>query len=407
MPLASFFSDRRLFYRIASYALFFLVAAAAFHGYRNKGGLEGEGASAVALHQGFTLATALDETADRPFVFRTLLPSTANALNALLPQPLVDRLYRARNSDGVLLHEKFSPSIVERDRTYFARYWILFFLELLAYFLTTIVCYYFCCMYGFSRPVSALSTCIFMLLLPYFLEPWGYFYDCPEILFFLLSAMAALRGRWAWLMPLAALATLNKESYLPFISVLYPFLRQRLTREKSGLALALVAIPSILVNIYVHWIFRYNPGGNAQVHFIDQLKSVRDILLLSHPRATYGILQPPTENILALLFLLWTIALGWKLLAPTLRQHFWIALCINLPLFAVLGYPGEIRTLSMLYISLVVLLASHIEHWSRLSAEAPAREEARVPAGAPDYASPPALSSMPSLGSAGFSSPRQ
>lgn len=376
MSLVETQSNRSLFYRVASFALFFLVAAAAFNGYYDKAGFADYAKvtpardSPLTLHGRFTLESSLDGTADRPYVFRRLVPWIANSVNKIVPAHLVDKLYNAKNNDGVYLHDKFSKSDVERDRNYFLRYWVVFGLEVLSYFLTALTCYRFCLIAGFSKPSSLLSAVVFMLTIPYFMENGGGIYDCPEMLFFFLSALLAIQGRWLWLIPLSLVATINKESYLFFLPVLYPLLRQRFLRNQILYRLGLIAIPSVLVNLYVHWAYRLNPGGNVEEHFLQQVLDVKDMILMSHPHITYGILQPRTENIFSVVFLLWAIRTAWPWISKPYRQHFWIAFGINLPLFLILGGIAEIRALSMLYVSFVILLATLFERWVRDAARA-------------------------------------
>ena len=374
MPVAETRLNRSLFYRVASFALFFLVAAASLNGYYDKVGfaeyvkVTPAYDSPLTLHGKFALESCIDGTADRPFVFRRLIPAIANAVDEIVPAPFIDRLYNAKNSDGVYLHDKFSHSDVERDHRYFFRYWIVFILEVAAFFLTALMCDRFCRTAGFSRPSALLSSMAFMLTIPYFMENGGYIYDCPEMLFFFLSALLAIRGRWLWLIPLSAVATMNKESYLFFLPCLYPFLRHHLQRNQVLARLSVIAVPSVLVNLYVHLAYRMNPGGNAELHIVEQIKDVRNLILMPHPHITYGILQPRTENVLSILFLLWAIRTAWSSIAKSYRQHFWIAFGINLPLFLFLGGVAEIRALSMLYVSLVILIATLFEQWLRATA---------------------------------------
>jgi hypothetical protein len=48
---------------------------------------------------------------------------------------------------------------------------------------------------------------------------------------------------------------------------------------------------------------------------------------------------------------------GWGRLTPAFQQHALIALAINLPLFIVFCYPGEIRNLSLMWVTLAMLIA--------------------------------------------------
>ncbi|MDR3793738.1 MAG: hypothetical protein P4L03_10195 [Terracidiphilus sp.] len=369
MYISEILSNRRLFHSVASYILFFIAGAAAFNGFYVKAGFADSAGydystgNELDVKGPRTLEPMLDGTGGRPYVFRQLLPFIANTIDRAIPSRIVDRLYNLRNSGGILLREKWCRSAVERDRIYFLRYWLIYILEIISFFLATLLGYWLCLSIGISRPASALAAISWILLFPFFIENGGYIYDPPEMVFFFLAALLAIKKRWIWLIPVAALATANKESFLFFIPLLYPLLRQYSSKVASILHLGLAAIPCILINIYLHLAYRLNPGENMESHLGLQVSCLRDRIVMNHFHMTYSVPHPQSENILSILFLTWAFVLAWKHIPKAFRLHFEIACGINLPLYIFFGFPGEIRALSFLYISFLVLLATHLNCW--------------------------------------------
>lgn len=92
---------------------------------------------------------------------------------------------------------------------------------------------------------------------------------------------------------------------------------------------------------------------------------LRDLLSLWHLHKTYGIMFPNTENILVVLFACWTVAAAWRHLPTAFRTHLLVAALINFPLYLAFCWPGEMRNLSMLVPSLVIVIATHTNIWEK------------------------------------------
>jgi hypothetical protein len=70
--------------------------------------------------------------------------------------------------------------------------------------------------------------------------------------------------------------------------------------------------------------------------------------------------------------LAWTFWRGWRYLPATVQRHALVAAVINIPLYLLFCWPGEIRNLSLLYIVFLLLLAVNLNHWIASSAKAEA-----------------------------------
>jgi hypothetical protein len=103
------------YYGICSSALFFLVAAASFHGYFAKWHL-GEAATQGEYWRVNSFETILDSTADRPYVYRQLLPMVANWIDKRLPNAIKHWLLVSSASGNPTLLSLSSDSALARDR---------------------------------------------------------------------------------------------------------------------------------------------------------------------------------------------------------------------------------------------------------------------------------------------------
>ncbi|HEX5539716.1 MAG TPA: hypothetical protein VFX01_07995, partial [Methylophilaceae bacterium] len=211
-----------------------------------------------------------------------------------------------------------------------------------------------------DMPAATLAAFTFALIFPVMLTEGGYFYDMSELLFMALAMLLAIRGRLLLLAIVVALATFNKESFLFFVITLYPFLRKRFSfRTTAAIEIVLLAIAA-MINIVMKLHYANNIGEPVESQLVTH------VLWLLKPSSyfsfevNYGMPAPKGFNLIHLLVLAILVRTGWRYVTPTVRQHFWIALVINLPLFLAFCYEGELRNLSMLYMTLVILIAINI-----------------------------------------------
>jgi hypothetical protein len=118
----------------------------------------------------------------------------------------------------------------------------------LSNFLSAVVALYFmylvCGALDMPEPAAVLAPVILEIFLPYFAPGGAYYYDFPELAFCALAVYVALKLDWWWAIPVAALGEWNKESFLLFIPPLYPFLRQRYSRNATLAQIAALSSPA-------------------------------------------------------------------------------------------------------------------------------------------------------------------
>lgn len=346
----SAFSSRLLLLFIA-----FIIAAASYGGFFQKWEFrDGTAYSAIEMFEG---------TAERPFVYRQLLPTMANFVEYITPERLNQGFQNWLEANPLkrnMIYRYFPNAKDAPNTEYSVRYYTLYGLSFGALFLSIFAMRALCLALYRDPPAATLAAFTFALLLPVMLTEGGYFYDMPEILFMALAVLLAMRGRIWLLAAVVALATFNKESFLFFVITLYPFLRAQFTLRKTlVIEIALLAIAAV-INIVVKLHYADNIGVPVQSQLVEH------VLWLLQPTSyfafevNYGVPTPKGFNIIHVLIVAILVRNGWRHLTPEVRQHFWIALAINLPLFLAFCYQGELRNLSMLYMTLVILMAVNI-----------------------------------------------
>jgi hypothetical protein len=225
---------------------------------------------------------------------------------------------------------------------------------------------------GLPPAASVFAPVIVILLLPLIMTGGGYFYDYPELAFIALAVVAALRLDWWWIIPIAALGAWNKESFLLVIPTLYPLLRQRSSRIQSFIAVGVLCLVCASVYLPLHRHFAQNPGGTVLFTGKRQLDFYLSYhLFVGHAplEMTYGILLPCAFGIVPVALLVWTVVRGWRLLPRPIQGHGQIAAAINIPLYLLFCFPGELRDFSLLYEVFLLVIACNLNGWFALSSQ--------------------------------------
>ena len=335
---------------------YFLVAAAAFNGFYDKWHFR-EGAPR------FAFASVIDGTADRPFVYRQLLPTAASWLEDALPpaakqralSALLDRRGMLRSRKGEL--PRVEPGYVLRHQlVYYACFGLLW--------LSLFVMRRLCIEIGIDPVAASLAPGLFALTLPFWMTAGGYFYDFPELFFLASALLLAQRGRWLLLVPVTLLGTLNKESFLFFVVTLFPILRARYSARKTSALVAGLTGISGVTYLGLRAAYAGNPGGSLENHLL------RNLTFYLHPAnllrfdSNYGVLTPSGYGLASIVVIALVFRGGWRGLVVPVRQHLWLAAAISVPLLVAFCWPGEMRNLSLCYVGTVAVLARALSGWT-------------------------------------------
>jgi hypothetical protein len=349
----------RLYYGAFTAVVFFVAASASFFGYYQKcrfldTGLDEDWGQTFFQQM-------LDGSQARPWVYRQMLPMVANWVGSRTPESVQDRLYNLKGADGRPLRQHLFQSTVANDRRYFLRYVTVYIVTFLFAWLATYAMYRTCTSLGIDRAIASLAAVIMMLGMPYLI---GYFYDFPELAFLSLACWIAIEIDWWWLIPICALATWNKESFLLFVPALYPFIRSHCSRKQALIGTGALLSASLAVYLPIHMLFKNNPGGSVMFNSYRQLDPALQLTKLFQHDTTYGILTLTPYNPLFLALIAWTAWRGWGLLPNMAKRHACIAFVINVTLYLLFGEVGELRGLGFLYVTLLLLIAQNLRTWN-------------------------------------------
>lgn len=362
-----FSSDRpadRLFHGMCLLVLFVMASAASFSSFYQKWHFREAGAR--GYDPGVEFSQMIDGTARRPYIYRQLLPDIANGLTHLLPIDALSRRIPQRAK------EKVSVAFSLSSKAYPVQYLIVYIAMYMSALLATFALYGVCRAANLPPPVAVFTAIIFMLLFPLIGVKGGYFFDFTELLFMAGAVWIALKFDWWWLIPVAALGTWNKESFLLFMFTLYPVLRHRHSRLVSLAGVCVLVAVCVAAYFPIRFHFAHNPGGTVEFHLKDQV----DFYL--HPfrmdtwvDRTYDLMFPALSAPLPTLLLLWIVWRGWRHLPLWIKSHAKIAALINVPLYFLFCQPGEFRDLSMLYITLLIVIAVNLQQWMQRTVQLP------------------------------------
>lgn len=348
----------RLFHAMCIAVLLIVASAASFSAFYEKWHFREQGTRGTDLIAEFD--RMIDGTAYRPYVYRQLLPDVANALTRVLPVDAIVRHVPARAKDRISVAFNLS------SKKYPAQYLIIYIANYLSALFAAFALYRVGKAVKLSEPAALFASVVFMLLFPLFGIKGGMLYDYPELFFLAVTAWMALELDWWWIIPVAALATWNKESFLLFMFTLYPLFRRRSSRWSSLIGVSVLVAVCAAVYLPIRQHFAHNLGGTVEWH----LKDLVDFYL--HPfkvdtwvDRTYDLMFPALSAPLPFLLLIWTIWRGWGLLPVWLKRHAQIAAAINIPLYLFFCQPGEFRDLSLLFIAFLFILAFNLEAWMR------------------------------------------
>lgn len=329
-------------------ACYFVVAAAAYSGSFAKWAFrDGE--------RWFALPQVLEGTAYRPFVYRQLVPQLANAVDRVLPAAARESLTSVFARFGPA-HD-FVRATDAANPLYSVRYHVVYALGFLALWAALFALRAVCIDASGSALAGTLAPAAFMLALPFLLSVGGYFYDFFEILFLALGALAAGRGSFVGLLTATVMGTLNKESYIFFLPALYPLLAHRPARSGAGHLASAIGLAAV-ISIAVRVAYRDLPGGMAQLHLLQNIKTYIDPRSYFELEQTYGVIGPGGLSVVFIAVVIYVVARAWPEMRRPWQRHMAWAAAINLPLFLVFCYRGELRNLSLCYVAITVATAA-------------------------------------------------
>ncbi|MEM5330011.1 hypothetical protein VSR34_25920 [Paraburkholderia sp. JHI2823] len=331
--------------------VYVLVAAASYCGFFAKYAFRDD-----SVHD--SMVRMLDATADRPYVYRQLIPYAANLAQKAMPADvaglLVEHLQQEYPKHNWLANT-FARATDAGKPAYTLRYHLVYFMDFAALLAGMLMLRAVCLELTGHVAAATLAPLAFALVMPA-----GNFWDFPELFFMALAVWLAARGKGLWLILLTPLATLNKESFLFFAVCLYPFLRERFSLRHALAVVGACVFTAGVVNAVMKLRYAGNPGDVAQFNLMTNLRFFADPRNYFLSDWTYGVLLPKGFNVVILFVLFTIVRTGWKRLPRAVRQHALIACAINVPLYLLFGWGDEVRALSMIDVTAALLLCEGI-----------------------------------------------
>lgn len=299
----------------------------------------------------------MEGTAKRPFVHRRLLPEIVTHTAEIIPIETKEKII-SKLEDKNQIENLFAQANIQKN--FLIEYYLMFAYCFLIFFASIWVLRSLLTEILQDEVAGTLTAMLFALLFPFFEVVGGYYYDFPEILFMFLATKFALHKKIFALIILAPLAEFNKESFFFFLPALYPLLRKNFDAKKSaGLTLSLVFLAG-LTYLYVRQQFLGNPGDSADLQLWNHLDQLFDISSYFMTASTYGLPLGTRMFFFHVVYVIWIVKNSWHNLDGDWKFHAKIALAINAILYALFIAPGELRDLSILYISFMILTGFYI-----------------------------------------------
>ena len=305
----------------------------------------------------FGLEAYLEETAQRPFAHRVLIPNVVKNITAAIPDE-----YREKISKKLIerneIEKKYAQAQVPEK--YVIEYHLTYLLAFLSLFALIWVIRSILCDVTGDKVAGTLAALLFGLIIPYIEVLGGYFYDFPEFLAFFLAIKFAISGKLIAILFLTPIAELNKETFFFFIPTLFPFVRQRLDFKKSAAYILGAMFVAGVTYLFVLSRFAENSGAMADWRIIDHAQDFFRISSYFITDSIYGIALPSRMFVTHIIYVLWIGKTSWKFLSDEWKLHIKIALLINGVLYFMFVLPGELRDLGLLFPSLMILTAYFI-----------------------------------------------
>ena len=274
----------------------------------------------------------------KPYVYRTLVPSTVRLIASTLPTEVKTAINQSNLRIG------------EWDYDLLTEYWIastLMFASLLGFGFS--IKYLFNGVY--QAPtffVDAVSLAA-IAIVPSFFKFYNYIYDFPNLFLFTTGLGLMARHKWNFFLILFPLICLNKETaiLLTFVYVIHSIKHWKVLNKKQFIYFLLYQIGVfLLIKLGLNWIFRNNLGGTVEFHFFDHNTA---LILKPHPFST----------VFLLLGLTILIVHKWNEKPVFLRSGIWM-LAPLLTTFLFFGFLDEIRVLYEVYPVLLLLISYSI-----------------------------------------------
>lgn len=270
-----------------------------------------------------SFSRVMELTAERPYIYRILIPALAKLFSFLIPSKIIDRFLAAADPVSATF-ERLGGGIYLREAAFVLA---VMFASLIAFAIAERV---FLADLGFNRREQV----VLPLLLQMFILPVamiaGYYYDLPQLFLMTLGLFLLHRRHWTGYLAVLAIASLNKETAAFLVVVFCIYHWPRLGREPFLHLLAWQAVILAAIRVSMSILFRNNAGSSLVFTVPDQIR-----IYSEHPFALAATLT-------CFGVVTYLVLRQWRSKNEFLRASTSIGLIIFM-LFIPFGYPLEFR----------------------------------------------------------------
>jgi len=286
-------------------------------------------------------------TAWKPFVYRTLLPTSVRLICDAIPSSTQSMLTNKVETSSALSQVMEKLKWESEFITEYLVAMILMYLALLGFVWAFRKLYDE--IYSSALWFKNLISLILLLAIPSMFQPnySNYIYDFPSLFLFTLGLLFLKQKNWKYFLILFFISCLNKETtiLLTLIFAIHFYKDVTMSRKFYLRFIMVQLLLFFLVKIFLYFIFVDNPGGFVEFHLID-----RSYLLFNG----YSLI---TFVVLLIIFL--SIFSRWSEKPKFLKDALWIAIpLIMLTLF--LGFFDELRDYYEVFPIVILLLSYNI-----------------------------------------------
>lgn len=284
-------------------------------------------------------------TAWKPFVYRTLLPTTVRVISEIIPEDVHTYFSDKVSSNYFFLQVLEKLKWESEFITEYLVAMVLMYLSLLGF--VFVFRKLFKEIYSSPEWFINIISIIMLFALPPMFQYYSYVYDFPTLFLFTLGLVFLKQKNWGYFLTLFFIACFNKETIilLTLIFTIHYYNDSSISKKVyTQIILAQIFI-FILVKMLLYFIFLNNAGGFVEFHLIDRNYLVFNGYLLS------------TYIMLLIIFL--GIFSRWNEKPRFLKDSIWIAIPLIILTFF-LGFFDELRDYYEVFPVIILLISLNI-----------------------------------------------
>ena len=281
--------------------------------------------------------------AHKPYVYRTLLPTSVRVLSEVVPNSVRSSLTNKIENNNSLKKLFIKLKWEKELAVEYSFAMLLMFISLWGFSIT--VRHLFCLFFKTSTWYSYFVSLFALIGLPPMFMYTSFLYDFPVLFLYTLGLIFLYKQDWKSFLVLFFIACINKETTILLTLVFYLYYKHRLKSDIFNKLFAAQLAIFVIIKIVLFFIYKDNPGGSVEFHLVDhnlRLLTGYDITLLA-----------------SLLGLILLVFYKWNEKPEYLRKS--LAAFIPLVLLMLfIGYIDELRDYYEVFPSVIIMISYSI-----------------------------------------------